>query len=95
MRALWHGTVIAESDDTVVEGNHYFPADAIKSEHFELSSTTTDCPWKGTVSYCTLVVEGARSEDAAWCYPGINNARQERRGPCRHLAGRSGPLEPS
>ena len=27
MRAIWNGTVIAESDDTVVvEGNHYFPA---------------------------------------------------------------------
>ncbi len=26
MRAIWNGTVIAESDDTVVvEGNHYFP----------------------------------------------------------------------
>ncbi|MGH2703461.1 MAG: DUF427 domain-containing protein, partial [Actinomycetota bacterium] len=25
-KAIWNGTVIAESDDTVVvEGNHYFP----------------------------------------------------------------------
>ena len=30
MKATWNGTVIAESDDTVVvEGNHYFPADAL------------------------------------------------------------------
>ena len=30
MRAIWNGTVIAESDDTVVvEGNHYFPTDAL------------------------------------------------------------------
>jgi len=29
MRATWNGTVIAESDDTVVvEGNHYFPPGA-------------------------------------------------------------------
>ena len=28
MKAIWNGTVIAESDDTVVvEGNHYFPAE--------------------------------------------------------------------
>ena len=36
MQAVWNGTVIAESADTaVVERNHYFPADAIKSEHLE------------------------------------------------------------
>ena len=28
MRAIWHDTVLAESDDTVVvEGNHYFRPD--------------------------------------------------------------------
>ena len=31
MQAIWNGTVIAESDDTVtVEGNYYFPFDSIK-----------------------------------------------------------------
>ena len=30
MKAIWNGTVIAESDDTVVvEGNHYFPAESV------------------------------------------------------------------
>ena len=30
MKAIWNGTVIAQSDDTVVvEGNHYFPAGAV------------------------------------------------------------------
>lgn len=30
MRAVWNGEVIADSDDTVVvEGNHYFPMDAV------------------------------------------------------------------
>ena len=30
MRATWNGTVIAESDQTVVvEGNHYFPAESV------------------------------------------------------------------
>jgi uncharacterized protein (DUF427 family) len=43
MQGAWNGTVIAESDDdaVVVERNHYVPADAIKSKHFEPSSTTT------------------------------------------------------
>ena len=31
MKAIWNGVLIAESDDTVVvEGNHYFPASAVK-----------------------------------------------------------------
>lgn len=30
MRAIWNGTVIAASDDTiVVEGNHYFPPESV------------------------------------------------------------------
>ncbi|MDP1604303.1 MAG: DUF427 domain-containing protein, partial [Legionella sp.] len=29
-KAVWNGTVIAESDDTVmVEGNHYFPSSSV------------------------------------------------------------------
>lgn len=70
MRAIWNGKVIAESNDTiVVEGNHYFPASAIKSEYFEPSSYTTKCYWKGTASYYTLEVEGKVNADAAWYYP--------------------------
>ncbi len=34
--ATWNGQVLAESDDTVVvEGNHYFPIESIRGEHFE------------------------------------------------------------
>lgn len=33
MRAVWKGTVLAESDDTVqVEGNHYFPVESLNKE---------------------------------------------------------------
>ena len=42
MKAIWNDTVIAESDDTeIVEGNHYFPFDSIKSEYFSKSELTT------------------------------------------------------
>ena len=35
-KATWNGKVIAESDATiVVEGNHYFPPDAIEQEYFK------------------------------------------------------------
>ena len=67
--ATWNGKTIAHSDNTVVvEGNHYFPADAIVCEFFEESPTTTVCGWKGTANYYTLNVEGQRNEDAAWYY---------------------------
>ena len=41
-KAEWKGTVIAESDETVVvEGSHYFPASSIKKEFFKESDTRT------------------------------------------------------
>jgi uncharacterized protein (DUF427 family) len=57
MKAVWNGTVVAESDDTVVvEGNHYFPRNSVREELLAPSDTTTVCPWKGTASYYTLPV---------------------------------------
>lgn len=70
MKATWNGTVLAESDDTVVvEGNHYFPAESIRAEHFRPSATHTTCHWKGVASYYDVVVGGALNKDAAWYYP--------------------------
>jgi uncharacterized protein (DUF427 family) len=75
MRATWNGTVIAESDDTVVvEGNHYFPADSVRPDHLRDSALTSHCPWKGEASYKTLVVDGAENPDAAWYYPAPKDA---------------------
>jgi uncharacterized protein (DUF427 family) len=69
-KATWNDTVIAESDDIVmVEGNHYFPLDAVRSEYLQPSEFTTVCPWKGTASYYSLAVDGEVNPDAAWYYP--------------------------
>ncbi len=69
-RALWNGTVVAESDQCiVVEGNSYFPPDSIKAEYFKPSEKRTNCFWKGTAHYYTLTVNGQVSSDAAWFYP--------------------------
>lgn len=66
MKAIWNNQVIAESNDTIVmEGNHYFPADAVKKEFLKLSDTHTTCPWKGLASYYTLQADGKTNEDAA------------------------------
>jgi uncharacterized protein (DUF427 family) len=70
MRAIWNGTVIAESDDTVVvEGNHYFPADSLDRSLVVESPTHTVCGWKGQASYYTLEVDGKANPDAVWYYP--------------------------
>lgn len=68
--ATWNDTVIAQSDATiVVEGNHYFPADSVKMDLLEDSSTHSHCPWKGEASYKTIVAGGQKNADAAWYYP--------------------------
>jgi uncharacterized protein (DUF427 family) len=78
MKATWKGEVLAESDETVVvEGNHYFPVDSIKREHFRESETHTVCSWKGTASYYDVVIGGDVNKDAAWFYPEPKDAARE------------------
>ncbi len=70
MRATWNGTVIAESEDTVVvEGNHYFPRESVNSRYLRDSDKVTICPWKGRASYLTVEVDADKNPDAAWYYP--------------------------
>ena len=79
--ASWNGTVLAESDDTVVvEGNHYFPREAVRDGVLVDSDRTSVCPWKGTASYHSVVVDGQTNADAAWYYPEPKDAAAEIRG---------------
>ncbi len=81
IRAQWNGRVIAESDDTVVvEGNHYFPADAVAQDVLRDSTTTSHCPWKGEAHYYSLEVDGEANRDAAWYYPDPKPAAAEIKG---------------
>ncbi|MGD1843782.1 MAG: DUF427 domain-containing protein [Salibacteraceae bacterium] len=78
MKAIWKDQVIAESDDTLqLEGNHYFPKDSIRSDFFQSSETHTLCPWKGTASYYSVVINDAVNRDAAWFYPDPKPAARE------------------
>lgn len=78
VRATWKGTVLAESDDTVVvEGNHYFPAEALARDHFRASQHTSHCPWKGDAHYYDVVVDGEVNANAAWFYPAPKPAAAE------------------
>lgn len=70
IKAIWNGAVIAAADRTeFVEGNHYFPPEALCREYLQPSDTHTVCPWKGMASYYTLRVDGEENIDAAWYYP--------------------------
>lgn len=78
MTATWNGTVVAESDDIVtVEGNAYFPADALGAEFVRPSETRTICPWKGEAHYYDLVVDGEVNAGAVWFYPAPKPAAAE------------------
>lgn len=70
MKAVWNGTVLAESATTeIVEGNHYFPPEALRQEFFRPSDTRTTCPWKGSAHYYSIAVGDQTNPDAAWLYP--------------------------
>ncbi len=69
-KAVWKNTVLAESDTyEVVEGNIYFPEDALRREFFKESDQQSTCPWKGVAKYYSITVDGEENPDAAWYYP--------------------------
>lgn len=81
MKATWNGTVLAESDRTiVVEGNHYFPPDAIRREYFTESEAHTTGPWKGVASYYDVVVDGKTNPGVVWYYPMPKDAARQIKG---------------
>lgn len=76
-KATWNGKVIAEADAAktrLVEGNVYFPPDAMNQAYFKPSDTQSLCPWKGSCSYYDVVVDGQVNKDAAWYYPRTKDA---------------------
>ncbi|MEP0711269.1 DUF427 domain-containing protein [Algoriphagus sp.] len=81
MKAFWNNKLIAESSETkVIEGNHYFPPQALNKEFFKPSDTQTSCPWKGKASYFNVVVDGKLNSDAAWYYADPKPAAAEIKG---------------
>lgn len=83
-KAIWNNTTIAEGPDSeieIVEGNIYFPLNAVHREYLQPSNTQTVCPWKGTASYYNVVVNGDTNADAAWYYAAPKEA-------AKNIAGR-------
>ena len=78
MKAIWNGTILAESNETIeIEGNEYFPPDSVKQDFFKPSRTHTVCGWKGTASYYDIVVGDETNTDAAWFYPEAKDEAKE------------------
>ena len=81
MKVIWNGSVIAESTDTVVvEGNHYFPKEAVVKGCLVDSNHTSICPWKGTANYYSISVNGELNKDAAWYYAEPKQAANQIKG---------------
>lgn len=79
-KAVWNDVVLAEAPAErveIVEGNVYFPPDALVRRYLTTSDTHTFCPWKGTASYYTLRVAGQENPDAAWYYPEPKDAAKQ------------------
>lgn len=82
-KASWNGAILAEvpADAVeIVEGNVYFPPEAVRKEYLTDSATHTDCPWKGTASYHNVTVDGQVNPGAAWYYPDPKPAAENIRG---------------
>lgn len=81
MEARWNGRVIATSNDIVtVEGNAYFPAEALDQTCVRPSTHTTVCGWKGTAHYFDVVVDGQVNANACWYYPEPKEAAAQIKG---------------
>jgi uncharacterized protein (DUF427 family) len=68
------GEIIAKSQDVLLVDEDdnpkrlYFPRDAIASDKLEPSSTTSQCPFKGTARYFNLKLDDKTLTDAVWSY---------------------------
>ena len=69
-KAVWNGTVIAESNDTiVVEGNHYFPRGTVNDDYLIPSDLQSRCPYKGQAAYWSVKIGDQVHTNIIWGYP--------------------------
>jgi uncharacterized protein (DUF427 family) len=51
-KAIWHGAILAESDDTLqLQGNHYFPQEAVNRQYLKPSNHASFCRAGATILF--------------------------------------------
>jgi uncharacterized protein (DUF427 family) len=74
IQVMLAGVVLADSHRplVLVETNHpvryYLPPDDCRLDLLAFSPRTTRCPYKGTASYWSAVIDGTIHENVAWTY---------------------------
>eukprot|EP00466_Bigelowiella_natans_P012214 jgi/Bigna1/52358/estExt_Genewise1Plus.C_70139 len=68
-QASWNGVIVAETKTfETIEGNIYFPPEALKKDYFRDSDHTSVCGWKGKCNYYNLNVDGKVNLNCAFVY---------------------------
>jgi len=68
------GTVVAESDrpvlldETGLPTRYYLPRDDVRQDLLVASRSTSTCPFKGSASYWSVVIDGNQHADVVWTY---------------------------
>lgn len=87
-RAIWNDAMIAESAQyESVDGNVYFPPEALSRDHLRPSTHTSICSWKGVAHYYDIVV-GGEVKRRRLVLPRSEPGSGKDQGPCRILEGR-------
>lgn len=74
VRVRFGGQVLAETTHALLlqESTYpavlYIPRADVRMDLFQPTSNASHCPYKGDASYFSAVVDGKRSENAAWSY---------------------------
>jgi uncharacterized protein (DUF427 family) len=70
MKAIWHGQVIADSDQTLeVGGYRYFPRETVRMDLLQAApKTASDLECPHGVQFYDVAGDTARSARAAWSY---------------------------
>jgi uncharacterized protein (DUF427 family) len=55
--------------ETGLPVRYYLPKTDVRMDLMEPSDRSTECPYKGTAEYWSVVIAGDRHDDIVWSYP--------------------------